>query len=56
MNWYVVDIMGILCVEETNGDPIGVVVAGPFDTEHEANMDYVSLKAEEAAGSEIVGH
>jgi hypothetical protein len=56
--YYVVDILGVLSVEfaEGGGDPVGVVVAGPFDGEREANLAYINLWAEQATGSEIIGH
>jgi len=56
MTWYVVDILGVLSVECAEGDPVGVVVAGPFDSEREANLAYINLWAAEAQSSEIVGH
>jgi len=56
MLWYVVDILGVLSVESAEGDPIGVVVAGPFDTEREAYVAYYRISAKDAESSEIIGH
>ena len=56
--YYVVDILGVLSVEfaEGCGDPIGVVVAGPFDNEREAILAYIQLCADQAQTSEVIGH
>jgi len=56
--YYVVDILGVLSVEfaEGCGDPIGVVVAGPFDNEREAILAYIQLWADQAQTSEVIGH
>jgi hypothetical protein len=57
VSWFVVDLMGVLSVESTEGgaDPLGEVVAGPFDTEREAIGAYVSIRAASAQSAEIIG-
>lgn len=55
--WYVADLgEGILSVEfaAIGCQPHGVVLAGPFDTEREAIVAYVNIRAEEAAHSEVI--
>lgn len=53
--WYVVNLgESILSVEFAEGDPLGTVVAGPFDTEWEATAAYVGILADEATNSEII--
>ncbi len=55
MLWYVVYLgEGILSVESAEGDPIGKVVAGPFDTERQAIVAYVSIIADAAEHSEVI--
>ncbi len=55
LRWYVVDLGdGILSVECTEGDPLGEVVAGPFDSEREATAAYVGIRADQAEHSEVI--
>ncbi len=55
--YYVVELWdGVLSVQFADGEPYGIILAGPFETYGEAHAEYVAFLEKDAAESPVIGH